>query len=129
MLIFIAESQLHVSRALRLVLEQQGAYEIAGEARHPESLLAQVCTKPPDLILLDWNLPGLRPHYLLNTLKRFCPNTLVLATSVNPENQQPARASGADGFILKTTPPDEFLRAVSDVLEASALKDDVEGRT
>jgi len=112
MQVFIAESQAHVREALRLLLEQQGEFTVCGEAADPENLLAQVCNNPPELLLLDWNLPGLRPHYLLRALKRYCPATPVLATSVTPENARQARANGADGFILKSLPPDEFLQAI-----------------
>ena len=115
--IFIAESQFHVRHALRLLLEQDKKHEVSGEAADPESLLAQVCTDPPELILLDWSLPGLRPHYLLRTLKHYCPTTPVLATSVNPENACKALASGADGFILKSLPPDEFLQAIYETVQ------------
>jgi len=112
MQIFIAESQVHVREAMRLLLEQQGPFVVCGEAADPENLLAQVCTAPPELILLDWNLPGLRPHYLLRAMKRCCPTTLVLATSVNPEHARQALANGAGGFLLKSLPPDEFLQAL-----------------
>lgn len=115
--IFIAESQSNVRHALCLLLEQLGEFEISGEAADPESLLAQVCTNPPELILLDWNLSGLRPHYLLRALKRYCPAILVLATSVNPENARNALASGVDGFILKSLPPDEFLQAICEAVQ------------
>lgn len=112
MQIFIADSHAHVREALRLLLEQQGGFAVCGEAADPENLLAQVCTHPPEFILLDWHLPGLRPHYLLRALKRCCPATLVLATSVNPENARQALSHGVDGFLLKSLPPDEFLQAL-----------------
>lgn len=124
MQVFIAESQSHVRYALRLLFEQHEQYEISGEASNPESLLAQVCSNPPGLILLDWNLPGLRPHPLIGALKRSCPETIVLATSANPQNQQPALTGGADGFLLKNLPPDEFLLAISTAISCARVEHD-----
>jgi DNA-binding NarL/FixJ family response regulator len=117
MQILIADSQVHVREALRLLFEQRSEFVVCGEAADPENLLAQVCTTFPELILLDWNLPGLRPHHLLQALKRYCPTIPVLATSVNPENARNALASGVDGFILKGLPPDEFMQAIREAVQ------------
>jgi DNA-binding NarL/FixJ family response regulator len=117
MRILIADSHVHVRAALRLLFEQQGEFVVCGAVADSENLLAQVCTTLPDLILLDWNLPGLQPYYLLQALKRYRPAILLLATSVNPENARNALASGVDGFILKSLPPDEFLQATCEAVK------------
>lgn len=107
--IFLAEGEKHVLEALRLILENQVEFKITGEAGHPESLLAQVCQQPPDVILLDWNLPGIHHQRLLQTLRIHCPHTCILATSVQPEQRKIALELGADAFLSKQSPPDQFL--------------------
>jgi DNA-binding NarL/FixJ family response regulator len=122
--VFIADSQSHVRYALRLLFEQHEQFEISGEASNPESLLSQVCINPPGLILLDWNLPGLRHRQLIDALKRSLPETIILVTSANPQNQRHALTGGADGFILKNLPPDQFLLAISKAIHRVQIEQD-----
>jgi DNA-binding NarL/FixJ family response regulator len=107
--IFIAEGENHVRTALRLMLDHQADFVIAGEANHTESLLAQVCQDPPDVILLDWNLPGINPPRLLRTIRDYCPATQLIAVSVKPEDKKIVRELGTNAFISKQLPPDQFL--------------------
>lgn len=124
MQVFIADSQSHVRYALRLLFEQHEKFGISGEASNPESLLSQVCINPPGLILLDWNLPGLRHRQLINALRRTLPETIILVTSANSLNHHNALTSGADGFILKNLPPDQFLLAISKAIHRVQFKQD-----
>lgn len=113
--IFLADDDLSVRYALRLLLEQAG-YFVVGEASDAEGLLAQVCVSPPDLVLLDWELPGLRASRLLPTLRNYCHETKVVAISARPEARQIALALGVDAFISKGNPSDELL-AVLDAIK------------
>ena len=118
--VFLAEGENHVRRTLRLILEQQNLVSIAGEANHAESLLAQVCQHPPDTILLDWTLPGLRPQRLIPAIRRHCPKTLILVTSTQSEYKKVVNKYGVDGFLLKQLPPDQFLRKLEELLEGTS---------
>ena len=110
--IFLAEGEKHVLAALRLMLEHQSGFAIVGEASTAENTLAKVCQSPPDVILLDWNIPGLHPQRLLNALRQCCPETLILATSVKPEQESIAMQFDADAFLLKQLSPDQFISAL-----------------
>ena len=116
--IFLADGEKHVRSALRLQLELQTGFEISGEAGHSEALLAQVCLHPPDILLLDWGLPGLHPQRLIQTLRQHCPNTCILATSVKPEQEHTARAVGVDGFLSKQLAPDDFMAALQSIIKS-----------
>lgn len=110
--IFIAEGENHVRDALRLLIEFQPELQVVGEADHAESLLAQVCANPPDIILLDWNLPGIHHGRLIRTLREHCPATQILATSVKSEQEDMVGLYDIDGFLLKQLPPDQFITAL-----------------
>lgn len=115
--IFLAEGENHVREALRLILEHQSVFAIVGEAGSAESTLAKVCKNPPDVILLDWHLPGLHPQRLLTALRQCAPGMLIFATSVQPEQEKTSLGYGVDGFLLKQLPPDQFLTSLSEVIE------------
>ncbi len=114
--VLLAESDHRLCLAMRLFLEQDASLGVVGEADHAESLLAQACLHPPDLVLMDWNLKGLRPIQLLEALRECCPAASVVVTSVSAENRDQALASGADAFLLKNLPPDEFLASLHTIL-------------
>lgn len=115
--IFLAESEHHVREALRLMIQHQAGWVLAGEANHAEGLLAQVCGRPPDIILLDWHLPGLHRQRLIATLRQHCPTTCILATSARPEQEKVALALGIDAFLLKQLPPDQFVSALQKTID------------
>ena len=114
--IFLAEGEKHVREALHLLLDDHANIVVMGEADHAESLLAQVCQRPPDVILLDWALPGLHPQRLLAALRKHCPSTRILVTSVRPEHAKPAFEFGVDAFLLKQLLPDQFVNKLEDAL-------------
>lgn len=108
--IFLADNETHVRRALRLVLEQDPGLAVVGEAEHAEGLLAEVCQNPPDLVLLDYNLPGANHIRLIKTIRQHCPNTRIVIMSVKPEYEQITQKMGGDGFLSKQLPPEEFIK-------------------
>ena len=112
--IFFADDELNVRLAMRLLLDQAG-YKLVGEAGDTESLLAQVCPSPPDVILLDWELPGLRAQHLLPVLRKYCPHTKVIAVSAQPEAQHTAISSGVDAFVSKGNSSDELLAILAQI--------------
>ena len=77
--ILIADDQPKVRFAMRVLLDRQSGLQVVGEAAHADSLLAQVETACPDLVLLDWELPGLPATDLLVALRGSCPDLFVIA--------------------------------------------------
>ena len=106
MRILIADDQPNVRSALRLLLEQVSNLEIVGEVADAASLLLLLATKQPDLLLLDWELPGLPADHLMRLLRFEQPHLQVLAMSSRPEAQQEAEFAGANGFMSKGDPPE-----------------------
>jgi len=110
--ILIADDQPQVRRALRLLLEQELATEVVGEATEASDLLAQVTAGCPDLMLLDWGLPGMAAEDLLVALRETCPALAVIVLSGQPEAEGKALAAGADAFVSKADPPEQLLAAI-----------------
>lgn len=111
--VFLAESEKHVLDALRLTIGQQEEMTVVGVAHSAETLLAQVCRRAPDIILLDWNLPGIHHQRLIHTLRECCPAAKLVAVSVKPEDEQAAREHGMDGFISKQLPAESFIASLN----------------
>ncbi|NIO69112.1 MAG: response regulator [Anaerolineae bacterium] len=109
MRVLLADDQTKVRSALRLLLEQEPGLSVVGEAAEAEDLLAQVEATQPDLVLLDWELPGLRTDDRLSALRTLCPRLKVIALSGQPEARRAALTAGADAFVSKGDPPERLL--------------------
>jgi DNA-binding NarL/FixJ family response regulator len=114
MRILIADDQPKVRFAMRVLLDRQPGLVVVGEAVHADSLLAQTETACPDLVLLDWELPGLPATELLVALRRSCPDLSVIALSGRPEARHTALNAGVDAFVSKIEPPELLLSAIAD---------------
>ncbi len=120
MRVFFADDQIKVRSALRLLLEQEPQlFMVAGEAADAQGLLAQAPAVRPDLVLLDWELPGTKPNghpavvrsscELSAALRASCSPLHVVVLSGWPEARQPALDAGADAFVSKGDPPEQLL--------------------
>jgi len=107
--VLLADDQAEVRSALRLLLEQESGMHVVGEAAEVDALLAQNEAIQPDLVLLDWELPGAQATDLLSVLRARCRSTIVIAISSRPEARQQALDAGVDAFVSKGEPPDRLL--------------------
>lgn len=117
MRILLADDQAKVRSALRLLLRLQPGMDVVGETDETEQLLVQVKEIHPDLILLDWELPGLTSNGLLTAMRARYPRLKVIALSGRPEARRAALEAGADAFVSKGAPPERLLSALRAVSE------------
>ena len=110
--VLIADSRAHARSAMRLLLAQEPDVVVVGEAADVDAAVAAIAACRPDVVLLDWELPGQSGDSALDDLRRVSPELFVIALSGLPEARQEALAAGADGFVSKGDPPEELLLAV-----------------
>jgi DNA-binding NarL/FixJ family response regulator len=123
MRILLADDQKKVRFALRVLLQQQPGFEVVGEAVDSVDLLAQVGASPPDLVLVDWELPGQTGKQLLPALRNVCPGVAIVVLSPRLEARQTALNAGANAFICKCDSPERLLAAIAEVREGLAEMD------
>jgi DNA-binding NarL/FixJ family response regulator len=77
--------------------------------------LATLPTWPPDVIILDLNMPGLSGFELLRRLHTQIATAKILVATMYSELNYVDRAfsAGACGYITKSAPPEEFINAIS----------------
>jgi DNA-binding NarL/FixJ family response regulator len=107
--ILLADDQPEVRSALKLLLQQKAQAHIVGEAENIRTLLEQPKEPGPDVILVDWELPGLSPADSVSTVRQSYPSARIVALSSQPEAHQPALQAGADAFVCKGDPPETLL--------------------
>lgn len=104
MRVLLTDSETQVRAALRRLLEQEPELRVVGEAAEAEGLLTQMQETQPDLVLLDWELPGLKASALLSTLHNLYNPLKVIAVGGNKSVRQEAMAAGADAFVSRDEP-------------------------
>jgi DNA-binding NarL/FixJ family response regulator len=114
MRIMLADNRPKVRFALRALLERQSGFEVVAEGADAQDLMAHAESNCPDLVLLDWELPGMAPRDLLAALRRYCPNVKIIALSGHLSVRREAMDTGADAFVSKGEPPDRLLSAIID---------------
>jgi DNA-binding NarL/FixJ family response regulator len=113
--ILIGDAQPRVRFGLRLLLEQQPGWRVVGEAEDAQALLDHVCRGCPDLVLLDWELPGMPAQDLLAVIRQGCPRLWVVLMSGRDELRHAALQAGADVFAYKADPPENLLRLIREL--------------
>ena len=109
MRVFVADRQSSVRYALKVLLLRQKRLSLVGEAQTMKQLVEQMSLQKPDLILLDWELPGLDGRPSIVALREINPQLTIIAMSGLPGARHIAIDAGVDGFIQKTDPPDRLL--------------------
>ena len=110
-------------RGLKALLEQDGRFEVSGEAGDVGEALRQLARGAPDVILLDNHLPGVRGVDAIPALKEAAPSTRVLMLTVSEDAQDLSAAllAGADGYLLKTVESDQLCEAIVKVLDGDSV--------
>jgi two-component system response regulator DesR len=119
MKILLADDQTKVRFALRVLLEQQPEMRVIGETADASGLLIQAQRDRPDLVLLDWELPG--ANEVLVALRRLFPRMQILALGEQPETRPLALAAGVDGFVSKANPPEQLLAVIRELVPHQSL--------
>lgn len=111
--ILIADDQGHIRSALSLLLEQEPEMVVVGEAADATGLLLSLENGPVDVVLLDWDLPGLPIRHLLRLLRLERPFLHIIAMSSHPEARPQALQAGAVAFLSKGAPPETVLHLLA----------------
>lgn len=108
--VLLADDRASVRAALRFLLEHEPDLAVVGEAADATGLLLAASQHPADVLLLDWELPGLPIRHLLRLLQFERPSLRIIAMSSRPEAKPHALEAGAAAFLSKGAPP-EAVRA------------------
>ncbi|MFC5218390.1 response regulator [Streptomyces coerulescens] len=123
--VLLADDQSLVRAGFRALLDAQPDIEVAGEAADGEEALRKVRELRPDVVLMDIRMPlldGLAATRRITDDDALAEVKVVMLTTFElDEYVFEAIRSGASGFLVKDTEPDELLRAVRAVVEGDAL--------
>lgn len=87
-----------------------------------ESARAELPRARPDIVLADINLPGISGLEVIRDVKKECPRIqfMVLTVFEDDDNIFQALASGASGYLLKSTPPARIIEAIRELYDGGS---------
>ena len=120
-----------VRSALGLMLGGQADLEIVGEAADGLAGVALARAETPDVVLMDIRMPRLSGLEATQELQAMPepPRVIVLTTFDADEHVLGALAAGADGFLLKDTPPAQIVDAIRKVADGEPMLSPTATRT
>lgn len=129
--ILVVEDEAPIREMLSFVMEQHGYQTV--EASDYESALAQIVEPFPDMILLDWMIPGGSGIQLAKKLKNteFTRNIPIIMLTARGQEEDKIRGLevGADDYITKPFSPKELIarmRAVFRRVSPTSLDEPLE---
>jgi DNA-binding NarL/FixJ family response regulator len=102
--ILLVDDNPSVRHYLRAILEQQSSWQVCGEARTGAEALHQVLeSPPPDLILLDYQMPDLNGVDVARQISELFPKIPILMVTLHLSRQlsDAARLAGVRGACAK----------------------------
>lgn len=121
----LVDDQALVRAGFRALLEAEDDIEIVGEAGDGEEAVSLARAEIPDLVLMDIRMPrmdGLEATRIIAAEKKLADvSVLILTTFELDEYVFDAMRSGASGFLLKDTEPENLVHAVRLVAAGDAL--------
>jgi DNA-binding NarL/FixJ family response regulator len=114
--IAIIEDEVEVRQGLSYIINQTEGFLCIGEFVSYEEALATL-TSPPDVLLSDIGLPGLKGDEGAALFKQRFPSTAIVMLTVHSDDERIFRSilAGASGYILKKEPPGKILDAIREV--------------
>jgi len=114
MRIFLADDHPLLRTGLRLSLGQEKDIEIIGEASDGFSAVEKIQADPPDVSLIDVDMPGMSGIGAIRILSKAIPEMkiLVLSTYNDEKYIRDAMQAGADGYVLKSVGISELVRII-----------------
>lgn len=121
--VFIAEDHEITRLGIQSVLMRDPAYETCGEARDGRTAIDQIRMLKPDLAILDVGLPQLNGVEIARQALRHRPDlSVIIFTEIESEqSMRNALDFGVRGFVLKSDPVGDLLKAANAVLQGKTF--------
>jgi DNA-binding NarL/FixJ family response regulator len=118
----VVEDNAGVRRSLELMLQESPGYRCACTCSTAEEALQAIPRVLPDVVLMDIHLPNRSGIECTSRLKTLLPELQVVMITVYTDIDTVFKAlrAGASGYLLKRSPPEHILQAISEVRQGGA---------
>ena len=106
-----------IRTSLVALIRRAPSLRLAGDYPDAETALKEIPRHPPDVVLMDINLPGMKGVECVRQLKATVPAVQFLMLTVYEDSDSLFNSlkAGASGYLLKRTASSRLLEAIRDV--------------
>ena len=112
--VVLADDHVFVRDGIKSLLENEANIEVVGEATDGVEALKVVETEKPDLLILDIRMPNLTGIEVVEKLRSQNNLVKIVMLSMHESEEYVLKSikAGADGYLLKGSSKEEFMKAV-----------------
>ena len=120
--VVLIEDVREVREGLSALINGTVGYACVATYGRMETALARIESDKPDIILTDLGLPGMSGIEGIQRLREIFPETPIVALTIFDNEDQifAALCGGANGYLLKTTPPARLLESLQEAVEGGS---------
>jgi DNA-binding NarL/FixJ family response regulator len=113
----IVEDDTATQEALRLLIDGTAGFCCEGVFGSAEAALRGLGSPPPDILLLDINLPGIPGSDAVRLFHERHPGMAIIMLTLYDDEERifASLCNGARGYLLKKTPPAKLLEAIREI--------------
>jgi DNA-binding NarL/FixJ family response regulator len=118
----IVDDNPEIRRNLSRYIGESPGFRCTCACASGEEALRQIPESPPDVVLMDIQMPGLSGIACTASLKKLLPSVPVMMLTVYEDNDAIFRAleAGASGYLLKRSAPAKLLEAIKELHRGGA---------
>lgn len=115
--VVLADDHVFVRDGIKSLLENEANIEVVGEAIDGADALEVVAETKPDLLIADIRMPNLTGIELVEKLRSENNDIKIIMLSMHESEEYVLKSikAGADGYLLKGSSKEEFLKALHTV--------------
>ncbi len=120
--VVIFEDNTNLRRGLTTLINGSHGFECAGAFGNCDNLIKNITDTKPDVVLMDIEMPGMDGIEAVKMLKPQFPGIKILMETIFEDDEKVFHSicNGAEGYILKNTPPSQILEAIREIHEGGA---------
>jgi two-component system, NarL family, nitrate/nitrite response regulator NarL len=117
--VLIADDSDRARKAVRMILDSDERFQVVAEATHGEEAIQKAHACMPDLVLMDIHMPGINGFEATKVIKQELPyiRVVMLSVSDNAADLFEAIRHGAQGYLMKSLQPDDWLTYLHGILD------------
>jgi DNA-binding NarL/FixJ family response regulator len=114
--VLIYEDNPQLREGLTMLINGSEGFEVLASFKNCNNVLLEIKTYKPDVILMDIDMPGTNGIEGLKQIRLVDNETKVLMLTVFDDNKNvfEAISNGANGYVLKKTPPARLLEYIQE---------------
>ncbi|MBX7140916.1 MAG: response regulator transcription factor [Chitinophagales bacterium] len=107
---------------LQMLIDSTEGFSCVGAFEDCSNVIKNISSNISDVVLMDIDMPKVNGIDGMILIKKEFPKVKVLMQTVFEDEEKIFRAivAGADGYILKKTPPSKLMDAITEVMEGGA---------